>query len=57
MKLKVKYTYETTYEYEDIDNITATNKVLEDFNRLDTRADNILPPFTTSLNIEYLTSD
>lgn len=57
MKLKVKYTYETTYECEDIDNITATNEVLDDFNRLDAHADIILPSFTTLLNIEYLTSD
>ena len=57
MKLKVKYTYETIYECEDVDSVTATNEVLDDFNRLDAHADIILPPFTTSLNIEYLTSN
>lgn len=56
--IKVKYQIETEYEF-DKDELSKTapvfewckNWIQEDFNRLETRADNVLPPYTSQLTI------
>jgi len=60
--IKVKYQIETEYEF-DKDELPkyydktapvlewCKNWIQEDFNRLETRADNVLPPYTSKLTI------
>ena len=60
MKVKVKYVLETEYEFTDDEQLSyfpdeetpeshARNWIKEDFYKVENRADNILPPYTSRL--------
>ena len=51
-KIYVTYTIEAVYE-EDTTELLSTvdNRIREDFARIETRADNVLPEYTTNLKI------
>ena len=65
MKVKVKYILDTEYEFNDNGQLSyfpddyenpesrARNWIEEDFRRLETRADNILPPYHSILFFDF----